>query len=326
MPNLETTYMGLNLKNPLLVASSGLTKSVEKIIACEKAGVGAVVLKSLFEEVLSEDQWKMKLDDSSHPEMFDYLRSELRFQYGIDDYCDLIHKAKKEVEIPIIASINCVSAKWLVKFAKRIESAGADALELNVFTPITNELKKSADIENNYYKMLESVKQSISIPVSMKIGMYFTALPEFASQLEYRGLNALVMFNRFTEPDIDIEKVDLSTTFTFSSKEDINRLLRWVAIIAGSSRVDIAATTGVHSFEGVIKLLLAGASTVQLASVLYNHGFGKVEEIINDMHNWMFKHNFESIDQFKGILSFKEAENAELYLRTQFMEKVRGIE
>lgn len=326
MPNLETSYMGLTLKNPILVASSGLTKTVEKIVSCEKAGAGGVVLKSLFEEALAADDWKMGEHESAHPEMLDYLRSELRFQYGIDDYCDLVHTAKKEVSIPVIASINCISDKWLVKFARRIESAGADGLELNVFAPLTKQFKKAVDVENQYLEMLEKAKASISIPVAMKIGMYFTSLPEFVNQLEYRKLDALVMFNRFTEPDIDIDKLDLYTTFTFSSKEEINRLLRWVAIISGVSRVDVSATTGIHTYEGVIKLLLAGASTVQLASVLYKNDFGKIGEILNGIHSWMQTHNFEDLQQFRGSLNFSEAENTELYLRTEFMEKVRGIE
>jgi len=326
MPNLKTSYMGLTLKNPILVASSGLTKTVEKIKSCEKAGAGGVVLKSLFEEVLAADDWEMGENELAHPEMLDYLRSELRFQYGIDDYCDLIHKAKKEVQIPVIASINCTSNKWLLKFARRIESAGADALELNVYLPRINEMSEAKVIEAKYFDVLEKTKTGISIPVSMKIGMYFTSLPEFARQLEYRGLNSLVMFNRFTEPDIDIEKLDLNTMFNFSSQEEINRLLRWIAVVSAKTKLELSATSGIHSYEGVIKLLLAGATTVQLASVLYNKGLGEIESILEQMLTWMQRHHFENLDQIRGKLNFSEAENAELYLRAQFMEKVRGIE
>lgn len=326
MLNLETTYMGLALKNPLLVASCGLTKTVDKIKACEKAGAGAVVLKSLFEEMLADDDWAMGEETTNHPEVFDYLRSELRFQYGIDDYCELINKAKKEVRIPIIASINCTSTKWLLKFARRIESAGADALELNVYVPIINEMLEAKEIENKYFEVLEKTKAGISIPVSMKIGMSFTSLPEFARQLEYRGLDSLVMFNRFTEPDIDIEKLGLNTTFNFSSQEEINRLLRWIAVISAKTKLELSATSGIHSYEGVIKLLLAGATTVQLASVLYKKGLGEIKNILEQMQTWMQRHNFKDIDQIRGMLNFSEVENAELYLRTQFMEKIRDIE
>jgi len=173
---------------------------------------------------------------------------------------------------------------------------------------------------------LEKTKAAISIPISLKIGMYFTSLPEFARQLEYRGLDSLVMFNRFTEPDIDIEKLDLNTTFNFSSQEDINRLLRWTAIVSAKTKMELSATSGVHSYEGVIKLLLAGATTVQLASVLYNKSIGEIENILEQMRAWMQRHNFENIDQIRGMLNFSEAENAELYLRAQFMKKIRDIE
>ncbi len=326
MPSLQTSYMGLALKNPIIAASSGLTKTLDNVIACEKSGAGAVVLKSLFEEVLAEDEWETDRSASQHPEVFDYLRSELRFQYGIDAYCDLIQKAKKTVEIPVIASINGTSFKWLLKFAQRVESAGADALELNVYLPRIKETLKASDVEAAYFDILEKVKNGISIPVSMKIGMYFSSLPEFARQLEYRGLNALVMFNRFTEPEIDIENLDIHTTFSLSSKEDINRLLRWTAIVSAKTNLELSATGGIHSYEGVIKLLLAGASTVQLASLLYSKGLGEITTILERTSAWMQRHNFETIDQFKGILNFSEAENAELYLRAQFMEKIRAIE
>ncbi|RLD11709.1 diguanylate cyclase [candidate division KSB1 bacterium] len=326
MPSLETTYMGLTLKNPILAASSGLTKTIENVKACEKAGVGAVVLKSLFEEVLAEDDWNTNNGVLQHPEMYDYLRSELRYQYGIDEYCTLIQKAKEETDIPIIASINGTSFKWLLKFARRTEAAGADALELNVYLPRINEMVTGGAIEAAYFDVLEKIKAGISIPVSMKIGMYFSSLPEFARQLEYRKLDALVMFNRFTEPEIDIENIDIHTTFSLSPKEDINRLLRWTAIVSAKTNLEISATGGVHSYEGLVKLLLAGASTVQLASVLYNKGLGEIETILEQTSAWMQRHSFEMIDQFRGILNFSEAENAELYLRAQFMEKIRAID
>ncbi len=156
--------------------------------------------------------------------------------------------------------------------------------------------------------------------------MYFSSLPQFARQLEYRKLDALVMFNRFTEPEIDIENLDIHTTFSLSSKEDINRLLRWTAIVSAKTNMEISATGGIHSYEGVIKLLLAGATTVQLASLLYSKGLGVVDTILEQVTAWMERHNFETIDQFRGILNFSEAENAELYLRAQFMEKIRAIE
>lgn len=326
MPNLQTKYMGLSLNNPIIVGSSGLTKSVKKIKQCEEAGAGAVVLKSLFEEVLAKEDWGLDDAAASHPEAYDYMHAELQLQYGPNDYCDLISDAKKQVKIPLIASINCGSTKWWPNFAKKIEAAGADAIELNVFTTATDTDIDSPVLEKLYYDILEEVKSKVNIPVAMKIGMYFTALPSFVSQLGKRGLDALVLFNRFTEPDIDIDKLELKTTFSFSTENEINRLLRWVAILSGKMGYNLSATTGIHNAEGIIKMLLAGATTVQLASVLYREGIGKIKEMENDIRDWMTKHDFETIDQFRGMLNFANTANPELFLRTQFMEKIRGFE
>ena len=177
-----------------------------------------------------------------------------------------------------------------------------------------------------YYDILEEVKSKVNIPVAMKIGMYFTALPNFVSQLGKRGLDALVLFNRFTEPDIDIDKIELKTTFSFSTENDIYRLLRWVAILSGKMGYNLSATTGIHNAKGIIKMLLAGATTVQLTSALYREGLGKIKEMENDILAWMNKHGFENIDQFRGRLNFAKTEKPELFLRTQFMEKIRGFE
>jgi dihydroorotate dehydrogenase (fumarate) len=326
MPNLQTKYMGLSLNNPIIAGSSGLTKSLEKIQQCEEAGAGAVVLKSLFEEVLAEEDWGFGDAAASHPEAYDYMRAELKLQYGPNDYCDLISDAKKQVKIPLIASINCVSAKWWTDFAKKIEAAGADAIELNVFTTATDTDIDSPVLEKLYYDILEEVKSKVNIPVAMKIGMYFTALPSFVSQLGKRGLDALVLFNRFTEPDIDINKLELKTTFSFSSENEINRLLRWIAILSGKMGYNLSATGGIHNAEGIIKILLAGATTVQLTSALYREGVSKIKEMENYIRAWMTKHDFESIDQFRGMLNFANTANPELFLRTQFMEKIRGFE
>lgn len=318
--------MGLELKNPIIVASSGLTKSAEKIKSCADAGAGAVVIKSLFEEVLAGDDWNLGKNAESHPEVSDYLRSEIRYQYGLDDYCNLINSAKQQVDIPVLASINCTSDKWLTKFAERVQKSGADGLELNVYLPRVSNSISSKELEEKYYSILVKTKEVVDIPVAMKIGSYFTSLPQVVQNLHYRKLDGLVMFNRFTEPDININKLELGTTFSFSSKEDVNRLLRWVALIAAKSPVNISATTGIHTWEGIVKLLLAGATTVQLASVLYKNGLGVIKAFLDSIENWMSQHNFESVNDFRGSLNFYKAPNPEQYLRAQFMEKIRDVE
>ncbi len=326
MPDLSTRYMNLTLKNPVIIASSGLTKTLDKIRAGENAGAGAVVLKSMFEEVLAGKDFNLADDTHYHSEVYDYLRSELELQYGPRDYCDLIQETKKAVQIPVIASINCVSAKWWPNFAVQIEKSGADALELNVFTTATDTAVNSAALEKLYFDILAEVKAKVKIPVALKIGSYFTALPNFAAALDKQGVNALVLFNRFTEPDIDIDKLELKTTFEYSAPWEMYRTLRWTALLSGKLKCDIAATTGIRSGADVIKMLLAGAATVQLCSILYQKGFDVIPQIIKDLSAWMEKHKFSKIDDFRGKLSFARTQNPEGYLRAQFMEKIRGVE
>jgi len=326
MPNLETTYLGLKLKNPIMVGSSGLTRSVGKIEACEEAGAGAIVIKSLFEEVLANEDLGFEDATMTHTEAYDYLRSQANLQYGPQEYCTIISEAKKKVKIPVIASINCVSPKWWPDFAKKVEAAGADAIELNVYPLVNDSGSSSAQVEQLYYEIFDAVKSRISIPVAMKISMYITSLPHLAMQLSRKGLNGLVMFNRFVEPDIDINAIKMKTTFPFSSKDDINHVLRWVALLSGRIKTDLSATTGIHSPEAVIKLLLAGATTVQLASVLYKKGFKKIDEMLTAVENWMKKNDFNKIADFKGKLSFATSATPDIYLRSQFMERVREVE
>jgi dihydroorotate dehydrogenase (fumarate) len=326
MPDLSTKYMGLTLRNPIIVASSGLTKSVSKIVDCEKSGAGAVVIKSMFEEVLAQADYHIAESAPYHAEAYDYLRSQLELQYGTREYCDLIQEAKKQVSIPVIASINCLSSKWWIDYAGQFQEAGADALELNVFKTATNPQEDSAAIENMYFDIIEGVKKQVSIPVALKIGIYFTALPQFVAQLAKKGADGVVLFNRFTEPDIDVDKLALTTTFSFSTSHEIYKPLRWTALLAGQVGCDISATTGVKSANDVIKLLLAGASTVQIASLLYQKGVDRLAEIVDELRGWMAAHNFERIADFQGSLSFTQASSPQTFLRSQFMEKIRGVE
>lgn len=326
MPNLQTKYLNLDLKNPIIVASSGLTKSVQKIQDCEKAGAGAVIVKSLFEEVLAQDDWGLSESADYHPEAYEYMRNEIHLQYGPKEYCDLIREAKEKVSIPVIGSINCVSTKWWPQFAKQIEASGADAIELNIFTTANEVTVTSSDLEKLYFDILTTVKEKVNIPVAMKVGMYFTSLPHLASELDKRGLNALVLFNRFTEPDIDINQMKLKTTFSFSTRNESHRILRWIAILSDKVECDLSATTGIQTSEDVIKMLLAGATTVQIASVLYNNGLDKISEMVDGVIQWMEKHQFKTVDEFSGKLSFQETVSPDTYLRAQFMEKIRNID
>jgi dihydroorotate dehydrogenase (fumarate) len=326
MPNLSTSYLGLQLKNPVIVASSGLTKSVENVVACEQAGAGAVVLKSLFEEVLAERDFGMLDSVVDHTEAYDYYYARLELLYGAQDYTQLIRAAKAAVSIPVIASINCVSGDWWPDFAVQVQGAGADAIELNIFTTATDLTMNSTKMEDLYFQILSTVKQKVSIPVALKIGPGFTALPNLAVEFGRRDLNGLVLFNRFTQPDIDIEQLKLRTTFSFSSPDEYHLPLRWIALMSHYLPYDLCASTGIKNAEHVIKMLLAGASAVQVASLLYKEGLGAIGPILNELEAWMAKHEFDSINDFKGMLNFHKAGDPSKYLRAQFMEKISEVE
>lgn len=326
MTNLETKYMGLKLKNPIIVASSGLTNSVEKIKDLENAGAGAIVLKSIFEEQINNEVSHLINRDPQnlYPEAEDYIWNYTR-NNSITRHLNLLSEAKKEVEIPIIASINCMSASEWTVFAKDFENAGADALELNLFFVPTNRLKSSEEIEQLYLKVVDNVKKQVKIPVSVKIGYYYTNLISMADRLVANGASALVLFNRFYEPDINIEKMEITTSEIFSSPADIRRSLRWTGLISSQlPKVEIAAGTGIHDGEAVIKQLLAGAQVVQVCSSVYINGSQIIAGMISDLNAFMKKQNFKKIEDFRGRLSYKNIPDPLLYERAQFMKYFSG--
>lgn len=326
MPTLETKYMGLTLKNPIIVASSGLTNSIEKIKDLEKAGAGAVVLKSIFEEQINNEVNHLINRDpqNQYPEAEDYIWNYTR-NNSITHHLNLLSEAKKETEIPIIASINCMSASEWTVFAKDFENAGADALELNLFFVPTDRKKTAEEIEQLYLKVVSEVKKSVTIPVSVKIGFYYTNLVAMADRLVANGANALVLFNRFYEPDINIEKMELVASEVFSSPSDIRRSLRWIGLISSQlPQVEIAAATGIHDGEAVIKQLLAGAQVTQVCSSVYINGSQVIAGMVADLQAFMKKWNFKKIEDFRGRLSYKNIPDPMLYERAQFMKYFSG--
>lgn len=323
MINLETNYMGLKLKNPLIVSSSGLTNSVRKIKIIEEKGAGAVVLKSLFEEqIMNETRSLIGRDplNASYPEAEDYIKNYIKGN-SVSTYLNLIREAKAAVSIPVIASINCVSSTDWTHFAKEIEKAGADAIELNVFIVPNDRNKTSVEYEKLYYDIFAAVKKEVSIPISMKLGMYFTNLFSLANRLNADGADALVLFNRFYEPDIDIEKMRITSAEVLSSPGDIRRSLRWVGMLSDKIKgIDISASTGIHSGEAAIKQLLAGAKTVQICSTVYEHGFDQITNILEYLSGWMTKKGFTSVNEFRGKLNYGSIQDPAMYERAQFMK------
>ncbi len=328
MLDVKTKYMGLELKNPLIVGSSGLTKSIDNIIKFEKYGAAAVVLKSLFEEQIKYEINKVHTHQDSmfsYPEAEDYISNYARHN-SLEEYLNLIREAKAKVSIPIIASINCVSASEWTSFAKKIQEAGADALELNAFILPSDFHRSAAENEEMYFKIIEEVKKQVTIPIALKIHHYFSALAQTAQKLSWTGISGLVLFNRFFAPDIDLDNMKVVATNLYSKPEDIAMSLRWVAILSGNVQCDIAATTGVHDGKGLVKQLLAGAKAVQVCSTLYKNGFQQIELMLQYLSEWMEKNNYTSVDQFRGKMSHRKTDNPAAYQRVQFMKHHAGIE
>lgn len=328
MADLSTSYMGLKLRNPIIAGSSGLTNSIENIQKLSSHGAGAIVLKSLFEEQINyaiNKSYDQNENNYSYPEALDYISQYTR-ENDLEKYLKLIRESKSRVDIPIIASINCVSSSEWVTFAKSIQDAGADGLELNIFVLPSDPRRKAEQHEQIYFDIIQSVMKQINIPVAAKISSYFSGMTNMALQLSWTGISGLVLFNRFYSPDIDIDKFEVTAEHIFSSPAEMSRTLRWVAILSDRIHCDIAASTGIHDGVSVIKQLLAGAKAVQLASVLYQKGFEQINVMKDDIEQWMNKHRFETTSDFIGRMSIKEVKNPAAFERVQFMKHFSGIE
>jgi dihydroorotate dehydrogenase (fumarate) len=328
MINLETNYLGLKLKNPIVVSSSGLTNSVEKIGKLVDAGAGAVVLKSLFEEQINHEISNsiQSGEGFDYPEAVDYIK-EYTKENNVNDYLNLIKGAKSAYDIPVIASINCFSTGQWVEFAKKIEDAGADAIELNVYVLNTDKQSKPEDYERIYYDILTDIKKEVNIPVVMKLGLYFSNLVRVVDTLSAYGAAGVVLFNRFYEPDINIHKMQMSSAEVFSSSTDLRRTLRWIAIISDKVHdIEVSASTGIHTGEDVIKVLLAGATTAQVCSAIYKGGAKVITSMLDELASWMKEKEFNSIDAFNGSMNYGKIENPALYERSQFMKYFSSLE
>ena len=321
MIDLSTRYLGLELGNPIIVSSSGLTNSVEKITKLKEYGAGAVVLKSLFEEQIRYEAGTMA-DTSDYPEAADYVNYYTK-NNSVEEYLQLISDAKSQSDIPVIASINCISGKDWLDFASNVQEANADALELNIFVLPADKSKKPGYYEEQYLDIAAKVKAHVSIPVSVKIGPYFTNLHYMVEQLFFRKIAGVVLFNRFYAPDIDTDQLKITAAEVFSNPSDIRQTLRWVGMISSVYKFQdfvIAASTGVHDGDAAVKLLLAGANAVQVCSVLYKKGPEYVKEILNDIKLWMDKRHYSTINEFRGELNYQNIEDPAMYERAQFMK------
>ena len=320
MADLAVNYMGLKLRNPIIVGSSGLTGKIESIRNLEQNGAAAVVLKSLFEEeIVLEKQaslGRMKGGGALYPESLDYYRYEDSPEEGTEKYLELVREVKKQVGIPVMASINCMTASQWTWFPKEIESAGADALELNLFMLPSDMDRSVEETEKVYFDIVGEVADKIKIPVALKISYYFSNLAAMIRKLSETSIKGLVLFNRFYSPDIDTEKFEITSGSVLSSPGDLTLSLRWIAIMSGRAGCDLASSTGVHD---------AGAVAVQVVSALYKYGGERIAEMLFDLETWMAEHEFSSIADFRGRLSQSKTDNPAAYERVQFMKYFRGF-
>lgn len=326
MADLSTQYMGLEMRNPIIVSSSPLTSSLQSMKRCEEAGAGALVLKSLFEEQIAHDSRRMigDMNFDAHTDAYDFIKQKSN-DYYLNEYLGMLEKAKSELSIPLIASVNCVSDGSWTEYAERFEAVGADALELNIFILPANREVRGEEIEETYLSILRKVKAATSLPVSVKIGPHFSGLSRMIYTLSREGARGITLFNRFYRPDIDIEKLQLSAGPVQSVPQEMAAVLQWVALMSGEIESDLSASTGIHDSSAVIKQLLAGAKSVQLCSVLMKEGFGSIDTMLQGLGSWMDRKGFEKISDFNGMLCQERSAHPEAYERSQYIKALVGI-
>lgn len=321
---LNTNYLGLLLKNPIVASSSPLSHNVDSIRRLEDAGAAAVVMYSLFEEQITFDSFYVDYyltnSTNSYAESLSYFPEMESYNVWPDEYMNLIRRAKEAVDIPVIGSLNGVSAGGWTDYAALIEEAGADAIELNVYYIPTNENLKGTEIENIYFEILRDVKSSVSIPIAMKLSPYFSATANMAKRLVEEGANGLVLFNRFYQPDIDLETLEVVPRLVLSNSAELRLPLRWVAILYGQLMADLAITTGIHSSQDVLKALMAGAKVTMMASELLQNGIRRISVILDEIQSWMNTHEYESVAQMIGSMSQQHCAEPAAFERANYMK------
>ena len=322
MENLNTSYMGLELKSPLIVASSRITSKTENCQKAEEFGAGAIVLRSLFEEQIIADMIKNFPEEAGkyHPEAIDYYETVSKDQ-SIFKYFDLIEQTKKAVNIPVIASIHCVSEGEWVNYSSKLEQSGADAIELNLYITPKDNRTSPMETETQYFNIVEAVKSKVKVPVSVKISPYFTNLLHMVERFDAMKVAAVVLFNRYYRFDIDIEKQKLVPGKILSNPDELSVPMRWISLLYGHIKSDIAASTGIHNSEALIKQLLVGANVAQVASILYQKDLSAIAELLEGLKSWMKSHNYEKLSDFRGKLSKVKSQDPVAYERIQFIRQ-----
>ena len=324
MVDLTTTYLGLQLKNPLVASPSPLTEKVENVKRMEEAGIAAIVMYSLFEEQIIHES--LELDHflnrgtETYAESLTYFPDIGRYSLAPDKYLERLEKNKKAVNIPMMGSLNGVSTGGWIEYARKIQDAGADALELNIYYLPTDLNLTSAEMEDNYLKLVSDVRAKVSIPLAVKLAPYFTALPNFANRLVEAGANGLVLFNRFYQPDFDLENLEVAPNLVLSNSNELRLPLRWIAILHGKVKADLALTSGVHNGEDAIKAMMAGANVAMTTSALLKRGTSAISQILTGMEEWMTEHEYTSITQMRGSMSQGAVAEPSSFERANYMK------
>jgi dihydroorotate dehydrogenase (fumarate) len=327
--DLRSRYLGLTLRNPLVVSACPLTSKIDALCRFEEAGAAAAVMPSLFEEQIVHDEMQVfeYYEDpaNSFREALSYFPELENYTSGPESYLRTIESAKRAVTMPIIGSLNGTSKGGWIRYAKMIQDAGADALELNIYLVATDPEQSGADVEKRYLDLVQAVKDSISIPMAVKLGPFFSSMANMARRLAQTGADGLVLFNRFLQPDIDLEKLEVTPHLVLSTSNELRLPLRWVAILRGQLGISLAATTGVHTPEDVLKLLLAGADAVMTASSLYKNGPEHIRTLIEGTRAWLDEKEYVSVEQMKGSLSQANSPNPEAFERANYVKTLANF-
>ncbi len=330
MVDLSTTYLGLQLKNPLVASASPLSKKVDSVCKLEDAGVGAVVMYSLFEEQIIHESLELDyyLNRGTYEfaEALTYFPEMESYNVGPEGYLELIAKLKKTVSIPIIGSLNGISTGGWIEYGKKIEEAGADALELNIYYIPTQAETASQELEQVYVDLVTDVRKQVHIPLAVKLSPYFTALPNFARRLVAAGADGLVLFNRFYQPDLDIETLEVTPDLVLSTSTEMRLPLRWIAILYGRIQADLALTTGVHTAEDTVKALMAGANVAMMASALIENGPAYAGEVLKNLQSWMETYEYESVKQMTGSMSQQAVAEPAAFERANYMKALNSFD
>ncbi len=322
--NLTTNYLGLELKNPIIPSAGPLSQEISSIKAMEDAGAAAVVLYSLFEEEIEQESLELYQHTNAHKESFaealDYFPEPYDFKIGPDKYLEHIRKAKEAVDIPIIASLNGKSVGGWIDYAKKIEQAGADALELNIYFLASDPKFPGTEIEREYLNIVKGVKMNVNIPIAVKMHPFFSSVSWMAEQLSNVGADGLVLFNRFYQPDINLETLEVEPNVLLSTPMAMRLPLRWISMLYGRVNADLAATSGIYSETDVIKMVMAGAKVTQMLSCLLKFGIGHITEVINQVVYWMEVNEYESLEQMRGSMSYKNVANPSQFERANYMK------